>query len=360
MSTIDTALDVLLRNGRGAVEQSGKIFGVVPAIVVAIHDDKGPKRHKLGMMQVYFPWLQTEDDPKRILPWARQVFQNAGGGDGDANKGTAGFYSTPQIGDEVLVAFDQGDPHHPYVLGSMWNGMNRIPLPVTDKDNVECAGHHPGGPTHKTPDLTPKALGGDAGANKTYFWRSRTGNLVILDDDQGTVRILDRSGNSVVQLEKGDVRVLQKDGKGIFMFAEKTVKFDCTNFEIHAKNDIFMHCDKDWSVKADKNVTMDIGGSFHSKVGTGLHFQAKKDVNLTATKGVAFKSNLAMNVKASAKQVKMESGAMYDVFALMDATGGSKQKVNFKAANINVMSLMAINVQASGKVNAKAGVIMMN
>lgn len=359
MSSIDTALDILLHDGRGIHEQAGKIFGVVPAIVTAIHDDKGPKRHKLGMIQVYFPWLQTDADPKLIQPWCRQAFPNGGGGDGC--KPTAGFYSTPQIGDEVLVAFDQGDPHHPYVLGSMWNGVNRIPLPVTDKDNKDCPGHHPGGPTHKTPELGPFSLGGDAGKNKTYFWRSRTGNLVIMDDDQGTVRVSDKTGNSVVQLEKNDLRVLQKAGKGIFIFAEKTVKFDCTNFEVHAKNNIWMHCDKDWAVTADHNVTMDIAGTFHSKVASGIHFQAKKDVNLTATKGVAMKSNTTMNIKASAKGMKMESGAMVDLKGLMGVSMGSKAKVNLKAGgNIMVNSLMAISVVASGNVNAKGAVIMMN
>ena len=35
-----------------------------------------------------------------------------------------GMYVLPELGDEVLVAFEQGDIAHPYVVGSLWNGTD--------------------------------------------------------------------------------------------------------------------------------------------------------------------------------------------------------------------------------------------
>ena len=72
---MDTALELLLGGngnggGNGGGAPPGRIYGVVPAIVVSIKDDK-QKRHEMGMIQVRFPWLQAEDDPQSILPWAR-------------------------------------------------------------------------------------------------------------------------------------------------------------------------------------------------------------------------------------------------------------------------------------------------
>ena len=44
MTNIDTALDMLLHNGRATTEAAGKIYGVVPALVTKVNDTEGPKR----------------------------------------------------------------------------------------------------------------------------------------------------------------------------------------------------------------------------------------------------------------------------------------------------------------------------
>ena len=38
-----------------------------------------------------------------------------------------GFYSLPEIGDEVLVTFENGDIAHPVIVGSLWNGKDKPP-----------------------------------------------------------------------------------------------------------------------------------------------------------------------------------------------------------------------------------------
>jgi uncharacterized protein involved in type VI secretion and phage assembly len=93
---------------------SEKISGVTVATVVNNIDATGEAR-----VQVTLPWLPG------FLPWARLAMPMAGM--------LRGTYFVPQIGDEVLVAFHHGDVREPYVVGTLWNTIDRPPsLSPTD------------------------------------------------------------------------------------------------------------------------------------------------------------------------------------------------------------------------------------
>ncbi len=66
-----------------------------------------------GRVKVKFPTLTTQHESH----WARVV------GLGAAN--TRGFYCLPEIDDEVLVGFEHGDIHRPYIVGGVWNGKDK-------------------------------------------------------------------------------------------------------------------------------------------------------------------------------------------------------------------------------------------
>ena len=86
-----------------------KVSGVVPAVVIAHNDPRS-----LGRMKVQYYWDDGDD-----TAWARMICPHAGPG--------RGFVFRPEIGDEVLVAFELGDPERPYILGSLFNGVNQPP-----------------------------------------------------------------------------------------------------------------------------------------------------------------------------------------------------------------------------------------
>ena len=46
-----------------------------------------------------------------------------------------GFYFLPEVDDEVLVAFEQGDARFPYVVGALWNGKDAPPEKNDDGQN---------------------------------------------------------------------------------------------------------------------------------------------------------------------------------------------------------------------------------
>jgi uncharacterized protein involved in type VI secretion and phage assembly len=87
-----------------------KVYGVVSGKVTDVKDPDG-----MGRVRVRYPWLGGESDGY----WAPVATLMAGG-----NRGS---WFMPEVDDDVLVAFDQGDVTHPYIVGFMWNGKDKPP-----------------------------------------------------------------------------------------------------------------------------------------------------------------------------------------------------------------------------------------
>jgi phage baseplate assembly protein gpV len=94
-----------------AGEKDDKIYGVAIATVIDNVDLLSEAR-----VQLILPWAPG------FMPWARIATLMGG-----LERGT---YFIPQIGDEVLVAFNHGDIREPYVLGGLWNTLDRPPTPI--------------------------------------------------------------------------------------------------------------------------------------------------------------------------------------------------------------------------------------
>lgn len=92
-------------------EREEKFGGVVTAQVVATFDKTKP-----GKILIRLPFLDAVEPV-----WARVAAPMA--------SVFSGISFLPNIGDEVLVAFEHGDVRHPYVIGGLWNVV-QLPPPV--------------------------------------------------------------------------------------------------------------------------------------------------------------------------------------------------------------------------------------
>ena len=102
LSSVDQSIDDLKK----------KFFGVTTGRVINQLDPL-----TLGRVQVQLPFIDAID----MSPWARVVTPMAGQ--------LAGHYFIPNVGDDVLVAFEHGDVNVPYVIGSLWSVMAPPPMP---------------------------------------------------------------------------------------------------------------------------------------------------------------------------------------------------------------------------------------
>lgn len=93
-----------LASGGAAPDRTGQFAGLVCGVVSDLNDDQN-----LGRVKITLPWLS----PSFVTDWARVVQVAAGG--------RTGAMFLPEVGDEVLVGFEFGDPRRPYVIGGLVN-----------------------------------------------------------------------------------------------------------------------------------------------------------------------------------------------------------------------------------------------
>ena len=103
----------LLGGGNGGAAPWGTM-GLVAGVVTNIEDPD-----KAGRVKVKFPSLSAADESN----WARVVSVGAGP--------TRGIEFLPEVNDEVMVGFEQGDLRYPVVLGGVWSKKNKPPIAET-------------------------------------------------------------------------------------------------------------------------------------------------------------------------------------------------------------------------------------
>ena len=175
--------------------------GVYPALVV---DNKDPDN--LGRVMVSLPWA-PDLGVEPYAAWARLATLMAG------NK--RGTLFIPEVNDEVLVAFQGGDPGRPIVIGALWNGRNQPP-PAMDRsgrNNLKSIITRNGVTLEFSDDTGVEALS----------LRTPGGNKLVLKDGPGVVTITDSNGN-----------VVRLDSDGIALLSSKNVRIDGVEVTINA------------------------------------------------------------------------------------------------------------------------------
>ncbi|EFM11324.1 conserved hypothetical protein [Paenibacillus curdlanolyticus YK9] len=159
----------------GSGQDRTRIYGVMIAIVTNNQDPEG-----IGRVKLMYPWRGgTGGGASDESNWARIAVPSAGK--------ARGFYFLPEVDDEVLVAFENGDINYPYVLGSLWNGKD-----------------------------TPPGSNDDGNNNKRII-KSRSGHEIVLDDTDGkeNITITSKDGQTIKLADGSDgPAIALKDANG--------------------------------------------------------------------------------------------------------------------------------------------------
>jgi uncharacterized protein involved in type VI secretion and phage assembly len=215
---------MLQKAQEAASTADSKMFGVEIGIVTNVKDDQ-----KLGRVKVCFPRLPGKPESD----WVRVVQPAAGAG--------RGFYWIPEVNDEVLIAFERGEAHRPYVVGALWNGKDK---PMKDAYTDE---------------------------NTTRMIMTKSGHKIVLDDKKDAEKII----------------IADKSGKRTMTFDVKNKKFLIEakegDVEIHAEKKIILECE-DLEIKTKKTGKIDIGSTFDLNVKDKANIKAGPQLNIKASR----------------------------------------------------------------------------
>lgn len=158
-----------------------RIYGVVIAEVINNLDATNNAR-----VQLRLPWLPGYE------PWARLAVLSGG-----KERGT---YFVPQVGDEVLVAFNHGDIREPFVIGSLWNQMDPPPATLQTDPVSKRIIRTPLGHVVEFDDLTQSITITTTTQQKIVMAPEK----IALETTSGTAKVtLDTAGSITIQAATG-------------------------------------------------------------------------------------------------------------------------------------------------------------
>lgn len=160
-------------------EQGGQVRGLALGVVTNNRDEQG-----MGRVKVRYPWREGSQDSF----WARPAVLMGGGG--------RGTYFVPEVGDEVILGFDQGDIRFPYVVGALWNGKDQAPETNSDgKNNIRKIRSRSGHELVFNDD--------SEGRKEKVEITTKAGHKVVLDDTSGSekIEIKDKTGSNLVVID---------------------------------------------------------------------------------------------------------------------------------------------------------------
>ncbi|MCT2593929.1 VgrG-related protein [Streptomyces sp. N2-109] len=267
--------------GRGGGQGPGggsRCAGLVNGTVTDTKDPDG-----LGRVKVRFPWLSDE----YASDWARTA--QAGG-----TGGGAAFI--PEVGDEVLVGFEQGHLDRPYVLAALYNGQDK-----------------PGGGAGSGSGGGAGSTGGGAGASGPAGGAGAAGDdeAEAVDPTSGAVNkraLGSRAGDKLELLDAANgpqgVRLATGDGKLRIALDRKGTT-------------ILLHSDGTVEIDAKDKVTVTAGSGVSLDAGSGALELAGGSVKMTARSGV--------EVDGGSGRVKLATGGAVEVRGNQVAVNGTSR-----------------------------------
>lgn len=178
-----------------------------------------------------------------------------------------GLFLHPNVGDIVVLAYQNGEIHRPIVIGSIWNNESTAPYTIKDENNDIHA--------LKTPKNNELVLD-DTKDKENITIKTPSGAIVTINDEKKSIEISDGKAKNCVSLnwEKGTIELK----------AEKNLKLAVGN------NEINMTSSGEITLKSSKKIGLDT---------VELASKTSAKTQIESSGQVMLKSSGTLNVEAS-------------------------------------------------------------
>jgi uncharacterized protein involved in type VI secretion and phage assembly len=153
----------------------GLIHGVVVGTVKDVNDPNGE-----GRIRLEFPWMGGNNQSY----WTPVATLMTGKG--------RGSWFMPEVGDEVLVAFEHEDATHPFVLGYLWNGKDQPPETSSHKRLFKSVKGH-------------AILLDDSDGGEKIEITTGGGLQITMDDTNSSITL--QGGGRILQMKNNQVQI---------------------------------------------------------------------------------------------------------------------------------------------------------
>jgi type VI secretion system secreted protein VgrG len=304
---------------RPAPRSKPRIPGTQVAFVVGDTPAGTVDTDPLGRVKVEFRWDRRDLGKGNPTRWVRVAQAWAGPG--------YGLVTFPRVGDEVLIAYSEGDPDQPVVIGRMHNAVNVTPLPSPESDKTKAVWKSQSWNQSGPADGFNMILMNDAAGEEAIEIKAQLDYRADIGRDMSTLVRRNRAtlikGNDQLEVQ-GNSRSVIKGGSTSITGGDAVIQGGTVT--INSKGKMKLYSGGDMTLLSDADRTDETASNHFVKAGS---------------------------VYASVSDVFQINGAHFHVFATGDIrliSGGSSI----------IISPDGIKIASSGDVEINGGLVKLN
>ncbi|MEE3483633.1 MAG: phage baseplate assembly protein V [Bacteroidales bacterium] len=245
--------------------------------VATVSDNSDPKN--IGRVQVQFDWQKRLS---KNTNWIRVQSPDAGG----SNMKNRGLVFVPEVGDQVMIGFEYGDPSRPYVMGSMFTGTN--------------------------------GLGGDDG-NIVHSITTKSGHkLTFIDKGDWSISIQDHH-NNLIKLDTAEKSIIISAPQKISLFADQ--------IDISAGKGLTVSSGENTQISVGSDSTFSVGGTHKTDITKEMNIKVEGETKIDLAKKTTIQVDDDLNEKISGAY-KVSGNDKIDIGAQSDLSLKSGSGVN--------------------------------